>query len=296
MFNIFAKSPIRTLAFLVSVALCLGLFTACGQGGKARYEFSPLNEDQVLDQFSKARTAEQRVAVVNRIRAGGVVPGFSFGRLWSNPRAVEMCQSLDDESMRLLLGTADESCSRKDFRQFVELILACDKHYDFVIGEVRRCQTKLPPRLVLRIASRLEDGGVPEETVKDLQEAAGVALAAVDDTRDPMHRVHGRGISPGHPAFTTAWETRQTMIANGDLPDRRARQYAPDGMAWEVPASVTLLCNEFAGGVSEDELEGWQETICDMDRLTARMVRREFRRRGDTESLDEFREIRRSCP
>ncbi len=279
----------------VLMLLCAFLLVNCGQGGKARYEFSLLSEDQVLDQFAKADTAAKRANVIARIRNGGIQPNFSFGKLWSNPQAVNMCQNLEDESMRALLGTADQSCNRRDFHQFVELILACDKHYDFVIGEVRRCGTSLSPRLIMKIASRLEEGGVPEATVNELQESSGVDLVEYDPSDDPVNNVEPNLGPIGDFAAAEAMVRREDMIAAGRLPGRGAIQHAPRGQAWEVPPKITLLCNEFEAADPELDDQDWLEAVCELPRPEVHQIRRELFRRGDTDHLERFKRLRKIC-
>lgn len=278
------------------LALLSLLLSNCGDGGKARYEYADLSEDQVLDQFAKAKTPEKRESLVARIRSGGVTANFSYGKLWANPRAAEMCQNLDSDSVRLLLGTADESCSTEDFSEFARLILSCDKHYDFIIGEVRRCQTALPPRLVSRIVKRLAEGGVPEETVAELQSAADVKLVEIDPAADPLNNLRD-GVGPGDYQFFAAWAKRENRIAAGMLPGRSARQQAPQGMAWEFPPEVTLFTKEFSEGFEPGLESDWLELVCDLDRIAAHQIRRQLRQQGgeDSTALYEFLRLRRIC-
>jgi hypothetical protein len=133
---------IRNLAlfFLFCVVIA-----GCGDGGKARYDLEPLSAEKAVELLERAGGDSERAnAVIERVRASRTAD-FSFPEFWSRLSTTQAARRLTPEQRNRLLSLHNQSCKDVDFDGFAQFVLNLGDGYDFILGELRQCQTALRP-------------------------------------------------------------------------------------------------------------------------------------------------------
>lgn len=136
---------IRALGTALFVASLSPLLTNCGNGGKAHYSLEPLSTDQAITMLDKSSNDPKKTNIILERMQTNLRSDFSFRRFWRELHQRGIAQRMNPEQIDKLFSLQDQSCKSIDFDEFAKFILEMGRGYEFIVGELRKCQTALTP-------------------------------------------------------------------------------------------------------------------------------------------------------
>jgi len=141
--------------------VALLVLSACGNGGrKARYELEQLSEEQAIDQLISKDNAADRSFVFDRINDSQPA-GYDWKKFWRIAKLRDLHNLISPAEMARLLDYHNLDCSTESWRYFARYILHIEEHYVYLMGEKRKCESGLGPKITRRVLRHMMQGKGP---------------------------------------------------------------------------------------------------------------------------------------